>query len=74
MNTIAFLATGQLAELLGVPAHRLSYLTRDRQIRPRKGATGAFLWTFDEATRAARLLKVAPPSEAAFQEAAGGRW
>lgn len=61
------LPTGALAELLGTPPHRLAYLTRDRQVRPRKSGTGAFEWSLDEARAAARRLGVHPPTHEAFE-------
>ncbi len=64
------LSTGRLAGLLRVPVHVVSYLTRDGQIRPVKGPTGAFVWTLQDALRVARLLQVAPPTEEAFKAAA----
>ena len=49
-------STGQVAEELGVPTHRLEYLLRDRQIRPEKGPTGAFAWSESDFRMAGRLL------------------
>lgn len=54
------LSTGQVARLLRVAPHRLGYLTRDQQLRPTKGPTGAFLWTTADVTRAATLLGIDP--------------
>jgi hypothetical protein len=67
-----FLPSGLVADLLGIPVHRLGYLTRDRQLRPRKGHTGAFMWSWKDVLRASQLLKVAEPDERAFREAAVG--
>lgn len=61
------ISTGQLADLLDVPTHRISYLTRDRVIRPPKSPTGTFLWDLSLACRAAELLDVAEPSVARFE-------
>ena len=66
------LSTGQVAELLKINSHRLEYLTRDRQVRPMKGFVGAFHWSFLDVCQAARLLKIEPPTEEAFQQAAAG--
>ena len=60
------LSSGRVAELLAVPTHRLEYLTRDRQVRPIKGPTGAFAWTYQDVARAAKLLDVRPPTRAQF--------
>jgi hypothetical protein len=70
---MAHLSTGQVADLLHVPVHRLAYLTRDRQLRPVKGPTGAFAWSFTDVQRAARLLGVGLPSQAAFDAVREGR-
>jgi len=64
------LSTGQVADLLGVNLHRLDYLTRDRQIRPQKGPTGIFMWTYENVTFAARLIQEKPPSEDEFLQVA----
>lgn len=56
-------STGQVAELFGIPLHRLDYLTRDRIIRPTKGPTGAFMWTPEEIRLAARRLGIEPLSK-----------
>lgn len=61
-----YFSTGQAAELLGILAHRLEYLTRDRQLRPAKGPTGAFNWTYEDVVRAAHLLGIPAPPQAAF--------
>ena len=61
-----FLSAGQVADLLQVNTHRLEYLTRDHQIRPLKGPTGAFLWIYQEVTLAAKLLRVPVPSQDDF--------
>jgi len=61
-----FISSGQLADLLRVPTHRLDYLTRDRQIRPAKSPTGSFMWSYDDVTRAATLLDVPLPSRENF--------
>lgn len=60
------LSTGGVASLLAIHRHRLDYLTRDRQIRPAKGPTGAFIWTFADVIRAAELLGLPSPSPEAF--------
>ena len=62
-----FLSSGQVADLLHVPVHRLAYLTRDRQLRPAKGPTGAFAWSYDEVCRAARFFQFPVPSEDEFR-------
>lgn len=64
-----YLSTGIVADLLAVPTHRLEYLTRDRQIRPAKGPTGAFLWTYQEVVQASKNLRVPLPSEKDFYNA-----
>jgi len=56
-------STGQVADLLGVKTHRLEYLLRDRQVRPRKGPTGAFYWIPEDIRYAAKLLGVSRPSK-----------
>ena len=61
-----YLSSGRVAELLGVPTHRLDYLTRDRQVRPIKGPTGAFVWTYQNVTRAAKLLELSPSTREQF--------
>lgn len=66
-----FLSTGQVADLLGVPAHRVEYLTRDRKLRPAKGPTGAFHWTWNDIRAAAELLGVAEPKVPAESRSAG---
>lgn len=63
-----FLSTGAVAELLTVETHRLGYLTRDRQIRPFKGPTGAFLWSYEEVCRAAELSGIGIPTAQEFRE------
>ena len=55
------LSTGQVADLLGVYSHRVEYLTRDRKVRPAKGPTGAFYWTWEEVRLAAKFLGLAEP-------------
>jgi len=70
---MTFLSTGQVADLLQVNLHRIEYLTRDRQIRPTKGPTGIFLWTFRDVCIAAKLLKITTPSEETFVEATNQR-
>lgn len=65
-----YLSSGQVAQLLGVATHRLDYLTRDRQVRPRKGPTGAFVWRYQEVVKAAELLEVRPPTREGFRETA----
>lgn len=67
-----YLSTGAVADLLGVPTHKLDYLTRDRQIRPTKGPTGVFFWTYLEVSGAARLMGVPAPSEEDFLSAVAG--
>ena len=54
-------SSGQVSDDLDVPPHRLDYLTRDRQVRPAKGPTGAFEWTLEDIKLAARLLDVDVP-------------
>ena len=66
------LSTGQVADLFRIQVHRLDYLTRDRQIRPEKGPTGAFAWSYQDVSRAARLLGLPAPTEAEYEEVAGG--
>ena len=61
------LSTGQVADLFRIQVHRLDYLTRDRQIRPPKGPTGAFAWSYQNVKQAARLLGLAAPNEADFE-------
>ena len=64
------LSSGQVAEVLGVPPHRLDYLTRDRQVRPSKGPTGAFAWTYHNVVKVAELLELPSPSRQEFRELA----
>ena len=59
---------GQVAELLDAATHRLDYLTRDRQIRPLKGPTGAFARSHEDVVKAAKLLQLSPPTEEEFRE------
>ena len=66
---MAHLSTGSVAELLGVATHRIEYLLRDRQIRPGKGPTGAFLWAYDDVKKLASLLGTPSPSEHEFRKA-----
>ena len=61
-------STGQVAELVGVHLHRLDYLTRDRQIRPPKGPTGAFLWSAADIMAAAKRLGVDLPDEVSLRD------
>lgn len=51
-------STGMVAEVLGVPTHRIDYLVRDRKIRPTKGPTGAFHWSAKDVLQAAEMLGV----------------
>ena len=67
------LSTGLVADLLRVPVHRLAYLTRDRQLRPPKGPTGAFVWRFEDVCTVARLLGVDVPTSGAFEALATTR-
>ncbi len=67
------LSTGLVADLLRVPVHRLAYLTRDRQIRPPKGPTGAFVWRFEDVRAAAKLLGGETPTAEDFETLAAPR-
>ena len=60
------LSSGQVASLFDIETHRLEYLTRDRKIRPRKGPTGAFAWSYEDVQRAAELLHLPALTEADF--------
>ena len=62
-----FLSSGQVADLLGVPAHRLEYFTRDQPGPAVQGATGAFLWSYSEVVQVARLIGVPGPNQADFE-------
>ncbi len=66
----AGLSTGLVAQFLGTTKHRLDYLTRDRQVRPLKGQTGAFVWSWADVTQAAALLGLPAPDENHFRQAA----
>ena len=60
-------STGQVAVIIDKQPYQLDYLTRCRRVRPRKGVTGAFVWTIADVQRAAELLGLPTPTEAEIQ-------